>query len=794
MMKTPPKGGRGRGRGRGGRGGRGRGGYSDDFEGPPPKPLVKSENRWMPVKDTSVVAVTEKKVKSILNKMTKEKFEKLSEQMIEIPITSLEILTIMIHHVYEKAIFEPSFGDIYAELCIRLSEKAKRNPFVKIIESDEEPPTENGEAQDGKGTSSHNTVYRWSNDVSTDDSEVIGPFETVEECFEAALDADACPDPKKRSSEMVLHSVRIYAGQFIKVMHPVDNPEEFYTVFFPVSKAKEIGQQISDEIFLSEIECQKNGLKKNSFKSILLNKCQDEFKKKDIYDEWRIEKKAYDLQKDSYSESERLEKEEDLEYRRMKIKKQMLGNIRFIGELFKIEMLKVKVMRDCIESLLRLSQERDADGNLTGNIISLDDQDMDEEDHEAVCKLFTTIGSTIDRGKYTDIIDLYFSKISEFSNDKKLSARCRFLYKDLLDLRKNNWVARRKVEKAKTLDEIKKDFEREERIQGEQQNQNDQRNQSYRGMKDNRRGGKSSTDNRKGEGEFRHDSRDNRRASYDSSSRVRSTARDYTEPKPDASGFFPVTRSGGGRSALTAPPRILSRDDRGGSQLSKDSSRQSRSGPSPHQKSHQERHRQEFKPSHSKPTSEPLSKDKLQLRAKNMRLEFMQEKNEEELLRSMDDLNSTPNAGEVIVQTLTDAITECKIEEREAIISILSILYRNHRVTRNDISMSFAEIIEFLDSFIMDSPFALENVSCLMAEFLHIEALDVNWLCSNVQKLQQTAADLIPKVISSCLKSSINRYNVHEAGSHFEKASDALERLLTNEKWNEIKRKSDLVK
>jgi translation initiation factor 4G len=747
----------------------------------------------MPVKDTNVVAITEKKVKAILNKMTKEKFEKLSEQMIEIPITSLEILTMMIHHVYEKAIFEPSFGDIYAELCSRLSEKAKRNPFVKIIESDEEPPTENGEAQDGKGSSSHNTVYRWSNDVSADDSEVIGPFESVEDCFEAALDADNCPEPKKRCSEMVLHSVRIIAGQFIKVMHPVDNTDEFYTVFFPVTKAKEIGQQISDEIFLSEIECQKNGLKKNSFKSILLNKCQDEFKKKDIYDEWRVEKKAYDEQKDSFSESERLEKEEDLEFRRMKIKKQMLGNIRFIGELFKIGMLKVKVMRDCIENLLRLSQERDADGNLTGNIFSLDDQDMDEEDHEAVCKLFTTIGRAIDRAKYTEIIDIYFSKISEFSNDKKLSARCRFLYKDLIDLRKNDWVARRKEEKAKTLEEIKKDFEREERIQGEQQNQQsqqEQRNQFYRGMKDNRRTVKS-IDDRKGggDGDFRQESRDNRRASYDSSSRVsRSSTRDYNEPKADASGFFPVIKSSSGRSAMTGTPRILSRDDRGGSQLPKDSSRQLRSGPSLHQQPRQEHHRQELKPPHSETTSEPLSKEKLQLRAKNMRLEFMQDKNEEELLRSMDDLKATPNAGEVIVQTYIDAITECKIEEREAIICILSILYRNHKVTRDDISKSFAEIIEFLDSYIMDSPFALENVSCLMAELLHIEALDVNWLCSNVQKLQETAADLIPNVISSCLKYSIKRHNAQEARSHYERASVSLERLLTKEKWNEIKR------
>merc|ERR1719354_291714 len=100
----------------------------------------------------------------------------------------------MIYNVYEKAIYEPSFGEIYAELCSRLSDKSKENPFVKVIESDEEPPTEDGEVQGGEGASNHNIVYRWNNDVSADDTEIIGPFESAEGCLEAAIDADNCPE------------------------------------------------------------------------------------------------------------------------------------------------------------------------------------------------------------------------------------------------------------------------------------------------------------------------------------------------------------------------------------------------------------------------------------------------------------------------------------------------------------------------------------------------------------------------------------------------------------------------
>ena len=735
----------------------------------------------MPVKDSSTIAATEKKVKSILNKMTKEKFEKLATQMIDIPISSFEILSKMIHYVYEKAIYEPSFGDIYAELCTRLSLKAKQNPFVKVIESDEEPPTEDGEIQEGAaGASSHNTVYRWSNDVSTDDSEIIGPFGSIEECLEAAIDADNCPEPRKRESEMVLDTVRIYAGQFVKIMHSEDNPKELFTVFFPVSKAEEIGQQMSG-IFLSEIECFKDGNKKNSFKGILLNKCQDEFNKKNVYDEWKVEKAAYDKGKSSLSDSERLEKEEELEFRRMKIKKQVLGNIRFIGELFKIGMLKTKVMRDCIESILKLEQEKDANGNITGNVVNVEEE-MDEEDHEAVCKLFTTIGSTIDHGKVKPFIDVYFSKISTFSDDKSLNARSRFLYKDLIDLRNNNWKARREEETAKTLNEIKKDFERDER---RQQMQSQQMNNSYRGNRDNRRGQPSRGDSRRGD--YHNDNRRSQRSLRAPKERV--------EPKIDKDGFTEVPTGRGSMSRQGPAPKLLSRDSSKGS-FSKDnrqSSGRSSSGFGSRQSQQQQQRREPSPPrTPSTPAPEPMSKEKLENRSKNMVAEFMQESNKEELLLSMDECLGTPDAGRTIVQASVDRAIDCKDAEREAIISVLSILFTNDKLTSDDIGQPFADIVEFIDSFVVDSPRAMDYMGDMMAEFLHIKALDVNWLCTQTKKHEEFSSHLIPDVIKSSLKSMITRFSIDEARVCFGNADNAL-RALLSDKWDEVAREAGLV-
>ena len=75
-----------------------------------------------------------------------------------------------------------------------------------------------------------------------------------------------------------------------------------------------------------------------------------------------------------------------------------------------------------------------------------------------------------------------FWKIGDLSINKSLPARSRFMYKDLIDLRKNQWIPFRKEEKAKTIDEIRRDFEQEERNPAEQSQRENARgsmNQSF---------------------------------------------------------------------------------------------------------------------------------------------------------------------------------------------------------------------------------------------------------------------------------------------------------------------------
>ncbi|XP_047195243.1 eukaryotic translation initiation factor 4 gamma 3 [Hippoglossus stenolepis] len=88
--------------------------------------LKKSENAWKPsMKRKSLPAELEsqrtqdlfKKVRSILNKLTPQKFNQLMKQVTDLTIDTEERLKGVIDLVFEKAIDEPSFSVAYGNMC-----------------------------------------------------------------------------------------------------------------------------------------------------------------------------------------------------------------------------------------------------------------------------------------------------------------------------------------------------------------------------------------------------------------------------------------------------------------------------------------------------------------------------------------------------------------------------------------------------------------------------------------------------------------------------------------------------
>ncbi|XP_064642911.1 eukaryotic translation initiation factor 4 gamma 1-like isoform X3 [Lineus longissimus] len=174
------------------------------------------------------------------------------------------------------------------------------------------------------------------------------------------------------------------------------------------------------------------------FRKFLLTRCQKEFEKDKANElDLATRQKAID---EADSEDRKKVLTLELNYEAAKSKRRSLGNIRFIGELFKLKMLTEHIMHDCLVKLLRSN---------------------DEDNLECLCRLLTTIGKDIDHDKAKPRIDQYFQQMDKIVKQKRTSARVRFMIQDVIELRSSNWVPRRDDNKPKTIDQIHQEVQRE---------------------------------------------------------------------------------------------------------------------------------------------------------------------------------------------------------------------------------------------------------------------------------------------------------------------------------------------
>ncbi|KAF7315031.1 ARM repeat-containing protein [Mycena indigotica] len=141
------------------------------------------------------------------------------------------------------------------------------------------------------------------------------------------------------------------------------------------------------------------------FRKHLLNRCQEYFERG-----WAAQGPAPGIS------------DFDAFYSAQRAKRQGLGLIKFIGELFKFKMLTERIIHECVKKLL-------------GSV-------ENPEEVESLCTLLVTVGSALDTKKARAHMDVYFARMKEMAKSETLGARLQFMLLDVIELRDRKWVAR----------------------------------------------------------------------------------------------------------------------------------------------------------------------------------------------------------------------------------------------------------------------------------------------------------------------------------------------------------------
>lgn len=170
-----------------------------------------------------------------------------------------------------------------------------------------------------------------------------------------------------------------------------------------------------------------------TFRKLLLSKCQDEFQNRSRATEA--------FERDGPLTAD--EREQCLI-----AKHKMLGNIKFIGELGKLEMLHEGILHKCIKQLLEKKK--------------MAIKDM-SEDMECLCQIMRTVGKRLDHEKARLWMDAYFERMKAFQANQDLPSRVRFMLQDCIELRRNRWQPRRNMNEGapKTIQQVREEVAKE---------------------------------------------------------------------------------------------------------------------------------------------------------------------------------------------------------------------------------------------------------------------------------------------------------------------------------------------
>ncbi|KAL3135011.1 hypothetical protein ABBQ32_007959 [Trebouxia sp. C0010 RCD-2024] len=335
--------------------------------------LHKTDNKFKPGQvegDNPEEIKKQKAIKGSLNKITPEKFDKILADIIAVGYETEETESGLIDQVFDKALTETTFCEIYADLCFQLntalpsfeapSQDANKRPsstFRKQLLNKCQEEFEKGAAAMEAVEARERAEQGKTKEQKEQDQDEAGEASGSEE--EAPVEAEPVNGEEEREE-----------GEIVPPATPVDKKAQ------RLQARREAAQAAAAEL---------------------------------------------------------------------KARQRALGNIQFIGHLYRKKMLTEKIMHECIKKLLA------------------DVEAPKQEDLECLAKLMSTVGRQLDANpKAKMYMNAYFERVSMLSKNMTLESRIRFMLQDLIELRYNSWIARREVEGPKKIDQVHADARRDD--------------------------------------------------------------------------------------------------------------------------------------------------------------------------------------------------------------------------------------------------------------------------------------------------------------------------------------------
>jgi translation initiation factor 4G len=143
---------------------------------------------------------------------------------------------------------------------------------------------------------------------------------------------------------------------------------------------------------------------KVTFRYILVHHCQKEFEKHRTDRINQLDKGKKLLEAAQEDKTKLASLQQELQEENNRIRHRAVGTIRFIGELYKIEVLKSHIMMECVKILWEYG---------------------DTKSLECLCKLLTTIGKSMEEKGFSDNLGEYFDKLEQVIDRKTIPVESR---------------------------------------------------------------------------------------------------------------------------------------------------------------------------------------------------------------------------------------------------------------------------------------------------------------------------------------------------------------------------------